>query len=280
MDQYEILERQIDYERFLLHTFRDRLAACPPGYLRYKTDRKGRGEYYHKLPDDPTPRYLNRHMSPLIRELKYKRLLQEAIRRLELNLRGREKYRKACLPTDFDSINASLPPAYRSADVPTEDKDLWQKNGQFFTQSENPYHRERLIYPTTFGLMTRSRGEAYIAEILHANQFSFHYEKKLFLLDDDGTQKIRYPDFTLPMIPEYNFFIENKGMYQNDEYRQRDEETMRLYHLNGIYPPKNLLIFMDGPNGEFHADSILQTIQGILIPLRTLLTSQNPPARR
>ena len=69
-------------------------------------------------------------------------------------------------------------------------------------------------------------------------------------------------------------------MYQNDEYRQRDEETMRLYHLNGIYPPKNLLIFMDGPNGEFHADSILQTIQGILIPLRTLLTSQNPPARR
>ena len=195
MDQYEILERQIDYERFLLHTFRERLAACPPGYLRYKTDRKGRGEYYHKLPDDPTPRYLNRHMSPLIRELKYKRLLQEAIRRLELNLRGREKYRKACLPTDFDSINASLPPAYRSADVLTEDKDLWQKNGQFFTQSENPYHRERLIYPTTFGLMTRSRGEAYIAEILHANQFSFHYEKKLFLLDDDGTQKIRYPDF-------------------------------------------------------------------------------------
>lgn len=94
--------------------------------------------------------------------------------------------------------------------------------------------------------MTRSRGEAYIAEILHANQFSFHYEKKLYLLDDDGTQKIRYPDFTLPMIPEYNFFIENKGMYQNDEYRQRDEETMRLYHLNGIYPPKNLLIFMDG----------------------------------
>ena len=41
MDQYEILERQIDYERFLLHTFRERLAACPPGYLRYKTDRNG-----------------------------------------------------------------------------------------------------------------------------------------------------------------------------------------------------------------------------------------------
>ena len=62
---------------------------------------------------------------------------------------------------------------------------------------------------------------------------------------------------------------------------------MRLYHLNGIYPPKNLIILMEGPDGSFHADSILQTIEGVLVPLctrysfslRISATSQNPRSR-
>ena len=76
-------------------------------------------------------------------------------------------------------------------------------------------------------------------------------------------------------------------MFQKEAYRKRHEETIRLYHLNGIYPPKNLMILMEGPDGSFHADSILQTIEGILVPLcnryssyrRISAASQNPHPR-
>ena len=81
--------------------------------------------------------------------------------------------------------------------------------------------------------------------------------------------------------------MEYEGMFQNEAYRKRHEETMRLYHLNGIYPPKNLIILMEGPDGAFDADGILQTIEGILVPLctrhsssrRISATSQNPRSR-
>ena len=79
--------------------------------------------------------------------------------------------------------------------------------------------------------------------------------------------KVRHPDFTMPIAPWFPFYMEYKGLYQKEGYRKRDEETMLLYHLNGIYSPKNLLVFMEGPDGSFHADSILRAINGILVSL-------------
>lgn len=274
MAQSEIIERQMEYERFLLHQFRERLKECPPGYLQRRSIKEKRAgkslydQYYHKLPGEPHPHYLNRQMAPLVNELKYKRILEESIRRLEQNVKAREKYLKEYKAFDYQSVSKLLPKAYQNVEIPYEDEDLWRKNSLRFTQSENPYRRELLIHATTFGLMTRTKAEASVAEFLYACGFSFHYEKKLYLLDQDGTTKVRYPDFTIPIAPEFSFFIEYKGMYQNKKYRKRDEETMRLYHLNGICPPKNLIVFMEGPDGSFQADSIMGVIQGVLVPLR------------
>ena len=298
MDYKEIIEKQLEVERILLQTFRERLEKCPPGYLNCKPDAGGHPRYYHKLPGDPKFYYLNQRMTPLIHELKYKRILQESIRRLEQNVKARERYLKDFTPFSYDSICQLLPAAYRDADIPYEDQAFQEtadtaagcslisstiggmencctrKPGfsPHFTQSENPFHREQLIHTTTFGLLTRTKAEASVAELLYAEGFSFCYEKKLYLLDEDGTVKTRYPDFTVPFIDDLAYYMEYDGMYQTEAYRKRHEETMRLYHRNGIYPPKNLILFMEGPDGAFHADSILQTIRGILVPLREMLS--------
>ena len=125
MDFKEITEKQMDAERFLLQSFRERFEKCPPGYLTCKPDRTGRLQYYHKLPGDPKPHYLNRTMTPLIHELQYKRILQESIKRLEQNQKAREKFLKAYAPFDYANICRNLPKAYRHADIPYEDADLW-----------------------------------------------------------------------------------------------------------------------------------------------------------
>lgn len=125
MDFKEITKKQMEAERFLLQSFRERFEKCPPGCLACKPDRTGRPQYYHKLPGDPKPHYLNRTMTPLLHELQYKRILQESIKRLEQNLKAREKYLKAYAPFDYSSICKQLPKAYRNADIPYEDADLW-----------------------------------------------------------------------------------------------------------------------------------------------------------
>ena len=219
----EILERQMEYERFLIRQFRERLEQCPAGYLQHRRRRGETGgeavydQYYHKLPGVDVPQYLNRQMAPLINELKYKRILEESIRRLEQNVKARERYLGACKPFDYASVSGCLPKAYRDAEIPWEDADLWKKNAPRFTQSENPYRRDQLIHATTFGLMTRSKAEASVAELLYACGFSFHYEKKLVLWDEDGTPKVRHPDFTMPIAPWFPFYMEYKGLYQKEE---------------------------------------------------------------
>lgn len=104
------------------------------------------------------------------------------------------------------------------------------------------------------------------AELLHVAGFFIHYEKKLVLLDENRERKVRYPDFTLPVAAGNEWYWEVKGRFQEEGYRQRDTETERLYHLNGIYEPKNLIVTKDGPDGSFHTDGVIRIIEGILRP--------------
>ena len=106
------------------------------------------------------------------------------------------------------------------------------------------------------------------AEQLYSAGFTLYYEKELLLRDENGKYHRRYPDFTIPLAGGLLYYLEHKGMVQNPKYRARDEETMRLYHLNGIYEPKNLLVTKDGPDETFPAEDIARMIQCVLVPLK------------
>ena len=257
-------ETVLRYEKQLLQQFRKRLAQCPPGYLQMRTC-NGKRQYYHKLPDQKKPVYLDRNHNWLVNELKYKRVLEEAVKRLEGNIAAKESALRKILPYDYTSIEKILPGAYKEAERPVEDDALWgaRQNGPGFTQSENPFKREYLIHQTSFGLITRSKSEAMTAELLYAAGFFIHYEKRLLLFDENGETRVRYPDFTLPTA-EDTWYWEVKGMFQNERYRNRDTETERLYHLNGIYEPKNLIVTKDGPDGSFSTEGVIRIIEGVL----------------
>ena len=267
MEDTWILGQILQYEKRLLQQFHTRLAQCPPGYLQMHRNH-GKNQYYHKLPDEKRAIYLNEGHSWLVNELKYKRVLQEAIQRLELNIAAKEQALQKIKPYDYESIENILPKAYKGAELPVKDRGMWrQGNGTSgFTQSENPFHREYLIHQTSFGLITRSKSEAMTAELLHAAGFFIHYEKKLILRDENDERKVRYPDFTLPIPEAQCWYWEVKGRFQEERYRERDTETERLYHLNGIYEPKNLIVTKDGPDGSFHAEAVIRIIEGILKP--------------
>ena len=264
MDYMEITRCKIEEERKILQRMEARLNQCPPGYLKC-VHVHGKPQYYHVLPGQPRPIYINRKHASLVHELKYKRILKESVKRLRVNLLLEEKMIRGLKPWDYPTVNQQLPQTYQMAEPDWESGAV--KNGLRFTQSENPAFRQYLNQTTTFGLITRTRAEAMYAEQLYSAGFTIYYEKKLLLRDEKGNYHRRYPDFTVPLAHGMVYYLEHKGMFQDPKYRARDEETMRLYHLNGIYEPKNLLVTMDGPDETFPAEDIARMIQCVLMPL-------------
>ena len=54
----------------------------------------------------------------------------------------------------------------------------------------------------------------------------------------------------------------------NDEgYRESSYRKLTDYFLNGIYPPHNLIITMDGPDGALDIAAVHQLIQNRILPL-------------
>ena len=50
-------------------------------------------------------------------------------------------------------------------------------------------------------------------------------------------------------------------------YEEMDRKRMRLYFLNGIYQPLNLIVTVDGPDGEFCRTEIGMIIDSLLVPM-------------
>lgn len=266
MDYMEITRRKIKEEKELLQRLEKRLKKCPLGHLKC-AHVHGSPQFYHILPGQPKPIYINQKHVGLVQELKYKRILQESVKRLRQNILLEEKMLRGLLPYDYPTVSRQLPKTYRDADVVWM-SDYRMTDGPGFTQSQNPFYREYLNQPTTFGLITRTRAEAMYAEQLYSAGFTIYYEKELVLRDENGKYHRRYPDFTIPLAGGLTYYLEHKGMVQNPKYRARDEETMRLYHLNGIYEPKNLIVTKDGPDEVFPADDVARLIQCVLVPLK------------
>jgi len=105
-----------------------------------------------------------------------------------------------------------------------------------------------------------------IADALYMFQVPQSYERKLVLTDSFGQSYEVYPDFTIPLPDGRFIYWEHKGRMYDPKYQRRNQWKENLYFLNGIYPPHNLIITMDGPHQEFNLQEIHQIIKGLILP--------------
>lgn len=294
MEYSEFTRMELKREEILREGVRRRLARCPAGYLQVRPHRSGL-QYYHQLPGGERPRYLNRSQIPLRNELAYKRVLTEMAARLDRNIEALEAALSQWKPYDYTSAAAALPKSYEKAVTEVREEGVLERgslndralcegpgagglsaDGQVirgawtddqgrpvFRQSQNPYKPEHLIHSNTFGLLTRSKGESMWAEVIYAAGLPVLYEQRLVLRTHSGRMVERYPDFTFPFASP--LYLEHKGKMQDEDYAQRDLRTTQLYHLNGIYPPKNLIITMDGPDGAFSSADMERLLRGYIM---------------
>lgn len=230
------------------------------GYVRrYFRDRSG------------CTKYISASDKSRLRDIAYGRFLKNQQKILEENIKNLESIISKINNYDPETIIKSLPKSYRETIEGLKDDAALNE----VVQSENPKHPEQLRVVCSTGLLVRSKNEMAIAEMLHLYDFQFFYEKALELsklhVNENGTAYIEkvtvYPDFTILLSDGSVIYWEHFGMMDKDSYRSEFQSKILLYYDNGIYPPKNLIITMDGPGKPFDSLAMRRIVNERLLPL-------------
>lgn len=263
MSLLRTIRKDMRTQRHLLSTYRKALKELPAGRLSFKI-MNGKIRYFQWDKKNQKQVYIRANNMILVQKLKYRRILEESIRTMEQNLRLQEKLLQKYKEYDPLSCQSRLGKAYQ--DLPEE----------FFHQPKNKikqsgchyrYHPEQLIHVASFGMKFRSKSEAFIAELLHHAKIPFLYEEEIILTDENGEKHKYLPDFTIILPDGSHILWEHFGRMDLPDYRRKNFNKLAVYHYNGIYPPKNLIITMDSPNGGIDIDAIQDIITALLLPL-------------
>lgn len=267
MDFMESVKRELEYQKHLYRSFNKLRKNMDKGRLSCTVRPGGQKRYY--ITDESGRKYVHMKCPAEVQRLhrvQMKEIGEIVAKRLEENIRLLTDLIKGYDGSDIYEIMAALPERLKIGDLADG---IWKHAGgqQITVQSEKPTRREELKHTTSFGLRTRSKNEALLAEILHAAGIEFYYERKLVLIDEFGREIAIYPDFTIITASGEAIYWEHKGMMADTEYCEMDKERMRLYFLNGIFQPYNLIVTTDGPKGVFCGVEIGAMVEKILMPL-------------
>lgn len=262
----KVLREEILKNEQRLKECRREMVKLPGGNL-IKRSKGSRVEYY--LCNRGNEIYLRKHELAIANDVMRRKVLEREEYMLQRNINRQKKLFNSYEIVDHAKIQSQLPKSYQlyqeAEPLFKPGEHVTEADGShFFRQSENEYKRDELVNATYFGLKTRSKSEAMIAETLYRNGFSLYYEKRLFLADIYGNPRTLYPDFTIPIGRKDVIYWEHKGLLDSDEYVLRDAEKTRLYHINDIYPPFNMIITADRPGGGLDNEYLDYLVKGFL----------------
>lgn len=291
---------ELSYEKDELEKAEKLASKYPNVVLTFSKGNSGKGQFYTFERETGEKKYLKKSNIDKLRGIALGRYIRQKLEILKANIEAIDAFNKAFRDYDHNSLIQSLPKSYQEAISyvsAVKAADGGKKAGIAVgagrtviagaiagggvpdlsicaTPSENPKHREQLTVEVSNGLKVRSKGELEIAEGLLHFYILYQYEKKLILkklrVRSDGevwTEEIEvYPDFTIFLPDGSEIYWEHCGLYDREKYRKDNHEKFDLYYDNGIYPPKNLIITMDGPGKPFSNIDMRQIIQGVLLP--------------
>ncbi|MBQ4650677.1 MAG: hypothetical protein IJB73_08250 [Firmicutes bacterium] len=263
----DYIEDEMKFQKHLRNQFLRLKRVKEEGKLSCIRNKGKYKNYYIALPGENHRQYIKKKDMDRVYRLQLQAIGRAGAASAENNIRllGAllEEYKDCTIETIADSLSEEY-------GIECFHERIWTSLNvkRPFPQSESPYRREDLRHTTSFGLLTRSKSEAQIAEQLAAAgaQLEFYYEKALTLITEDGRSRTIYPDFTIILPDGRTIYWEHKGMLDFPEYAQRDLERTLLYFRNGIYQPHNLIVTCDGPGGSYPGVEIAEIIEKILLP--------------
>lgn len=263
MNLLRIVKEDMLTQKRLLQVYQKALARLPKGRLCFKLI-EGKPRYFKWDEKQKKQIYIRKQDEDLVYELKYRRILEEAIQTIEQNLKVQEKLIQKYQAYDPQSCQARLGKVYQ--DLPEKFYRM-PRQATLVEGHQKIYRPEDLKQVSSFGMKFRTKSEALIAELLHTAGIPFAYEAKLVLEDEFGEKYYYKPDFTFTLPDGRTIYWEHMGRMDLPGYRTKNFKKLSVYHFNDIYPPKNLIITMESKEGGIDVDAIQYIITRQLLPL-------------
>ncbi len=242
--------------------------------------RAGKPQFY--FGDKGNLRYARKSDYPILEDMYRDKLKEVTADVLEGNIEALARALNKIRDYDAEAASELMPLAYRRLKEFLESKAIKElnrgtgpdKKTEGFPQSENGKNPEGLKYRTSFGLLVRSKNEMLIAEALYKAGLEFCYEKALEVVSQvpraNGqilyNRDVIYPDFTILLPDGQKIYWEHFGMMDDEKYYSKNISRLKLYFANGIYPPKNLILTVDGNKMPFDMSAVWRITEGFILP--------------
>lgn len=266
MSYLSITEEDMRVQKTLLYVYNAALKTLPEGRLHCK-QKKHTLQYYRWDAAHKKQIYIPQKDHDLVYELKYRRMLEEAVATIKSNLQVQENIMKKYKSYDPAALMSRLGNVYQDMPLLLYHPELQDPNREGLENYQLKKWEDERKHLSSFGMKFRTKSEAVIAELIHAAGIPFFSEAELILKDEYGRTRVKYPDFTFLPPNRDTLYWEHLGRMDSQGYRTDNFEKLSLYHYNDILPPNNLIITMDSKDGGLDIAGINRIITGQLMPL-------------
>lgn len=189
-----------------------------------------------------------------INQLKARRLLTEATRKMEVNEALMRQFLLEYQDVSLDSIEVSLSKAYKSDDgeaFSIINETNYKNWGEQEYQRDTKYP-ETLVHRTLKGDYVRSKSEVIIANC--------YYLKDIQYRSEEVTKVGKYffaPDFKILVPGKRKIKLhEHFGMMHDSEYREKALWKISVYIENGYRPYEDIIFTFDNLDGNIDAKNL------------------------
>ena len=241
--------------------------------LKVTHDKDGRSYYSIYDPEKNAFVYAGKCRNEEIAKIKqahYLKLMVDELRRERLLI---ERTISMSHDLDHEAIEKKMKKAYRGSFIPgtmlsAGKESEWKESMDQYKANFEPFMPEELIHRTRDGTYVRSKSEALIYNDLLELGVTFIYELPL-RITYYHKKTLLLPDFTI--LSEIDFesviYIEHQGMMNTPSYRNKFNESVYKYWLNGYLPERDVFFTFDSPNGGFDDTPVKSIIRKHVKPL-------------
>jgi len=223
--------------------------------------------YYAKRPGSKKYAYLKKSEFSLIERVREVRFLEEAIRRIDIDITLIESLSSGFLPFDPSSVCESLPEIYRCEVPPVSELyehegSKWLANRLEFQKRFPENYPEKKKHKTSDGIKVKTVSEALLYDRLKDAGLALIYELP-FLPSDHGPAL--YPDVTVlsPIDMKTEIIIEYVGRLDLFDYRGNFAKKIGRYMDSGYTLGVNLFIVCSTNDGYIDSTQITKLIADI-----------------
>ena len=288
-DIKRLLEEDIKLQEKLIRRYKQELRNMPAGYLTVRK-RKGGCAYFVNTGvsgakgKERRQRYLKQSEGKKVWHLQMKRLMQEAVKRMERNVEREKKWAALYQPYDFLSVQKDMREAYQNLSAEQ------LQRGQYFFSADllglaagsrevlegtkdaahgakpRQFYAEGRTQRTMSGILVRSKSEVILADTLTMLEIPFLYEAAARLVDEEGREVVLHPDFTILCPDGSVIYWEHLGLLQEKNYTESFVRKLRLYHRNGFTIGQQLIVTADDRSGHINSLQIRELAERFILP--------------